>query len=1120
MKSLTKVKIINWHYFWNETVEMKPIVFLTGLNASGKSTFIDALEIVLLGDTSGRNFNKAASEKSNRTLKGYLRGEIGDTEDGSFQYLRNGRFSSYVACEFYDDLNDVYFTLGCVFDVYADGSEEHKFFKLDDKFPENEFIKDGVPMSQKDLNEFFKENYPNKFNFYDTNISYKEDLKIAFGGLKNKYFSLLKKATSFQPITDITTFITEYVVDSNVNIKVEEMQNYILQYKTLENEANNMLERIQDLEDICNVYKKYEDSKTDLTLCNYLIDRAEHQISVDTLNSYQTNLEKLKRRFLEVENELAEIEINKAELNKKRIKLITDKANDNTYQLTEELYEEKHELEQKINALEEIRDRVFQNLNDYAKWYIDASDAIIETFERINLDDLDSYVRNDIDDISESLKVVKSKSQELLNLLKDGINSITVDFLSSWKESIQVFKNLISAFALSTSKTLMNLNQRLKRLKEQQVNLQSGIKSYNPELNAIKNELKRQLETKYQREIEVAFFADLIDIRDKKWINACEGFMHNQKFYIFVEPRYYREAYGILKELTAKHRFYETALVDQEKIISRGYTADEDSLAEEIITDHEGARAYANFLIGRLIKCDTPEEARASGNGITAECDLYRNFVMSRMNPRLYEKSFISRKVGSRQLQEMKEDVVFTEKLIGNYRDLSVTISKANSLEVINKNEINNIVDDINSAYGISGLKQNLTYVEEELAKHDTNLIDSLDRRIAAIEEDLRNIGQEEKDLLVEKGNISSTINTLKSDKIKSEEANIKEKVKKLETYDKDFVKKVGSIKFEEELAEKKPIEIKTSNTLILNRAQYVSGNFFSQVKSQRRTYVERYHLSWPIDEESNDIYQNELIEVRDVKLPQYREKIADAYEKATKQFKNEFINKLRGQIKDVEDQIEDLNNALSSTEFGDDKYKFIVKPNPVYKRYYDMFKDDLLLQETESDNAFLEKYNDVMQDLFQQIISDDVNSRKDASVTAGIDKFTDYRSYLDFDLLVINKDGIEQRLSKMITKKSGGETQTPFYISVLASFAQLYRVNEKGEYGNTIRLIVFDEAFSKMDKDRIQKSIRLLRKFNLQTIVSAPSDKVGDISPEVDETLVVLRSNQVSNIRLYSKEK
>lgn len=165
MKLLRKVKIINWHYFWNETINIEPIVFLTGLNASGKSTLIDGLQVILLGDTSGRFFNKAAMDKSNRTLKGYLRGELGDTDDGGFHYLRNGRFTSYLALEFYDDINDVSFTLGAVFDSYEDGTNDHRFFLLNDKIPENEFIVDDLPMEYKDLSQFFSENYPNKYTF-------------------------------------------------------------------------------------------------------------------------------------------------------------------------------------------------------------------------------------------------------------------------------------------------------------------------------------------------------------------------------------------------------------------------------------------------------------------------------------------------------------------------------------------------------------------------------------------------------------------------------------------------------------------------------------------------------------------------------------------------------------------------------------------------------------------------------------------------------------------------------------------------------------------------------------------------------------------------------------------
>ena len=128
MKLLTRLRLINWHYFSNINVRFDQINFLTGENAAGKSTLIDAMQVVLLGDTSGRIFNKAASEKSGRTIKGYLKGEIGDEGEGVYRYLRNGRFTSYICLEFHDDVLDSYFTLGIVFDVYEDGSEQQHFF--------------------------------------------------------------------------------------------------------------------------------------------------------------------------------------------------------------------------------------------------------------------------------------------------------------------------------------------------------------------------------------------------------------------------------------------------------------------------------------------------------------------------------------------------------------------------------------------------------------------------------------------------------------------------------------------------------------------------------------------------------------------------------------------------------------------------------------------------------------------------------------------------------------------------------------------------------------------------------------------------------------------------------
>ena len=156
------------------------------------------------------------------------------------------------------------------------------------------------------------------------------------------------------------------------------------------------------------------------------------------------------------------------------------------------------------------------------------------------------------------------------------------------------------------------------------------------------------------------------------------------------------------------------------------------------------------------------------------------------------------------------------------------------------------------------------------------------------------------------------------------------------------------------------------------------------------------------------------------------------------------------------------------------------------------------------------------MSSLFKLI--GDVSSSKDQNsvLEQNVVKFTDYRTYLMFDMLVKKGEGKAYSLAKNIKKQSGGETQTPFYVSILASFSQLYRIRQSGTLSNCIRLVIFDEAFSKMDRNRIVEAIKILKQFDLQVILSAPPEKVNDISKIVDQTLIVTRHNNRSFIDLY----
>lgn len=100
MKKLTKIKLVNWHLFSNQTIDIQGNTLISGENGSGKSTLLDAVQYLLVGGRGGVKFNVAATDDAKRTLDGYVRGRIGAENK---EYLRTGDVITHVALEFYDE---------------------------------------------------------------------------------------------------------------------------------------------------------------------------------------------------------------------------------------------------------------------------------------------------------------------------------------------------------------------------------------------------------------------------------------------------------------------------------------------------------------------------------------------------------------------------------------------------------------------------------------------------------------------------------------------------------------------------------------------------------------------------------------------------------------------------------------------------------------------------------------------------------------------------------------------------------------------------------------------------------------------------------------------------------
>ena len=101
-----------------------------------------------------------------------------------------------------------------------------------------------------------------------------------------------------------------------------------------------------------------------------------------------------------------------------------------------------------------------------------------------------------------------------------------------------------------------------------------------------------------------------------------------------------------------------------------------------------------------------------------------------------------------------------------------------------------------------------------------------------------------------------------------------------------------------------------------------------------------------------------------------------------------------------------------------------------------------------------------------------------------------------------------------MAGRDSGGEGQNPKYVALLAGFAMLYMQQNNRE--SKIRLVLLDEAFSKMDKERSEVCLRYARELDLQLIVCVPDERLQSLIRNVDSVYGFRRSkNRISMMHI-----
>ena len=1103
---------MNWLYFSKEIIEVGDINFLTGKNGAGKSTVIDALQIVLLGETNARNFNQAANEKSQRTLDGYLRADMDENNPCS----RRGKdFSSYIVCEFQDDVAGSSFVTGVVFDCRSDGSRQERFFIYVGTLPENCFVENGEAMEIPALRRFLKQNYA-KAEIYDTQKEYRRNMLSRWNVHNEQVLRMMKKAVSFRPIVDIQKFITENICDIPEKLDIEAMQQNIRDYKRHEMLSQRQEEKLTALQEIGKLYREMNQALDRWRVQSFLVLWSKREMEQAQIDRFELEKRDCTIELAAIEENIAAISDQITQKENRRRELDLACAQSSVFQEEEKLCGRK------------------QALLDEQKGLIQSLQSLAREIE------IDSLQLHDLCDA-----ILKQETEEVLLPVQKAAESVLKAYAPFTSGNYEIFAYSLTPFesarqaAAELTKAIRDAQHkaedRLAELKEDQdqkstvlANLRKNIKDYPRGLLPLKTQLESELNSQIGSRVRVDILADVLELTDEQWRGAVEGYLNAQKFYLLVDPAYYKNALLIFDRIKKEFGFASFGLVDIGKLREQETICPCDgSLANKVDTENQLARSYIDYLLGRVVCCEKAEQLRNFKTGMTADGLLYQGYVVRSIRRELMDDAFIGRRAVSLRVSRLEEELEQIEDRLRYWNPICQLLTQPKE-PLFTHFFVQNIVAEKQKVYLRSmEITNEVTDIDDQLSKLDLLWLDEQRRTIAVLGDEIIALNKEKEQKGIQIGRHKERIRQLDYEVLPDHYRQLADIGNRLQDeFSAQYQKNIGLPRYQQEFDRLKHADVIHKNfSSRLEQSVKEQDTARRKLFTARREYTDRFKpCSFCVEAMDNDEFETEQRRLEESELPKYREKIKAARESAMEQFQNDFLAKLKSSIDQVQDQVKNLNRALRQAQFGTDSYQFRVERNPDYAEYYDMIMDPELMEGDVGLFAlpFQDKYGHLIEKLFSQITTADdtqLNARKQSELQENIQRYTDFRTYLKFDLETTDQNGTKQLLSQTLNTKSGGETQTPFYIAILASFAQLYRVNDTSSFGNTVRLAVFDEAFNKMDSDRIIESVRLLRKMGLQAIICTPPDKVADIMPIADCTLLVNKDKYKMHILPFGKE-
>jgi energy-coupling factor transporter ATP-binding protein EcfA2 len=1140
---LKKLVLVNWGNIPNCEFAVGPVNLFSGANGSGKTTAADALQTIMTAAHETLfQYNPGQEEttqrgrggKRVRTLASYVLG----CDDGS--YARPRATDGYIAAVFHPTQGETAepFTAVVAVRAWLDASgkqplareEQIAFFILPAvELALTTFVTAGeVALLDTIENALVAKHGKRSVERYDQKRIYLRRLYAVLRGKKDSVTEreamaaarAFSRFMAYKPVSSITQFVAEEVLErKDLGDAVRSVSSQLKTIHEMEREARTYKESAVLLEQAGHSAQVYIEGWIERVTLDYSLARA------DFLNRQQQYLKAtedrdgIARQIREIADELASLEQQQEQAHTAIVRLEAQRENIEPLRRKDQLARDQVELGKKLavqvrevlaqdQRLQQNRSTV-ANLSKLLVAPVLATElphlvelqgiSLLEqarSFDKVGDLDLTRFLQRDLTGdiavLEEHLLVARS-AQRAHNELTDYWRAHQAEQSPRRDQLADAHNSQRRRYEALTAQ-YQQKQQEIDRLEAKQSVYPAYVERA---LSAIRAQCPRA---------DARVLCDHIEVTDARWQSAIEGYIGGARFGIIVDPDYEADAIRVVRTMQGR---------DNRARIIQGAKAIRDAARVNLATasilhilkfTHGVAQAYITASYGAVVRVESADELRNTARGVTADGMGSGSYAMFRCDIQdadlVFGAAARARALQARRL-ELEQLTVARQEMNDRLQQI------ARLLEAVDRLQAITYADTLT---GVLTLHREIRALEMLLAQLDVSAWQSLDEQLA-------NLQSVEKELRQKVGELNE-----RSGESKSKLASIGRKI--LELNEQKELAQAHLSQSEEHLRalhagwpefdlearlrygeeESKGIELSRSDALreeIMGRLSKAERALAETLQEHNRrssrpsdsiiytSFSGAYDtalfegicaLRREIDRVFNILKNNVLVE-KHAQLQQLKLSFNNA-------FVSHLCQEIHQAITEGKRQLELLNRELESHRFGSDRERFRFDADwvPEFRDYARFFEDIIRSPGADGDSLFngkLSAKSEAVRDSLLSLLldADEQKSQRE------LERISDYRNYYRYEIYKEVEGKPPIALSEYGTG-SGGQLETPAYIIRAASITSALRY---ADGVNHLRMVLVDEAFSKMDETRSREVINYLtRSLGLQLLFIMPTSKCG----------------------------